>query len=105
MTEIPRENARVVKWERTSTVYPCEWQGELADGRHIYIRYRTGTFLYGIGGTPVLALDATFRKDADSQPVGEARAFLKDSEMIAEMRKFGVSFENAENIGTPCEEW
>jgi hypothetical protein len=25
--------------------------------------------------------------------------------MIAEMRKFGVSFENAERIGPACEEW
>jgi hypothetical protein len=102
----PQENVRVVRWERTQTTYPSEWRGTLADGRAIYIRYRLGVFRYAIGADPQSALLRTLETRTRSFPRGQdGGAFLADSEVIAEMRKFGVSFENAVRIGEACEKW
>jgi hypothetical protein len=35
---------------------PLEWEGQLADGRHFYFRYRYGCATLGVGDTPAAAI-------------------------------------------------
>jgi hypothetical protein len=100
-------NMRVVQWERTWTIYPCQWQGTLADGHAIYIHYRRGIFRFGIGADLDDAIEHCHDDSSRrSNPHGEyGGAFLADSLMIDEMRKFGVSFQNAARIGVACEDY
>jgi hypothetical protein len=101
---IIKQNARVVSWERTCTVFPSQWEGKMADGQAIYIRYRNGALGFGIGQSLGEAIKNHEHNLSRCHGLGGG-AFLRDSEMIAEMRALGVSFENAERIGEPCEEW
>jgi hypothetical protein len=94
---------RVVAWERTSVIFPGQWEGTIADGREIYIRHRFDRLGFGIGADLAGAL-------ANYTTVGERPSvhqygFMKDSEMITAMQDLGVSFENAERRGAPCEEY
>jgi hypothetical protein len=103
MPDLFTESARVVAWERTSHIFPGQWEGTLADGRHIYIRYRYSAMGFGIGATLDEAV-RNFRRDV-ARPMRPADSFLADSEMIALMRECGVSLENAERRGAPCEDF
>lgn len=97
------ENVRVVSWERKTLIFPGQWEGVLADGRFIYIRYRFGSLSFGIGPTEGEAVGNTQRWANAPQSVDDA--FMKDSEMIGLMSDCGVSFENAGRRGPAREEY
>lgn len=47
-----------MKWlKKTCDDCPSQWEGELEDGKFIYIRYRGGTLGYGVGKTIDKAVD------------------------------------------------
>ena len=51
--------AQVVEVERTCGSCPSQWEARLDDGRHLYIRYRRGQFVIGVGRTIDDAVDAS----------------------------------------------
>ncbi len=48
---------KVAKLEMTCGAFPSQWEGELVDGRAIYIRYRWGELVIAIAQTYQEALD------------------------------------------------
>lgn len=40
---------RILTLEQTCEFCPSQWEGELSNGKIIYIRYRFGIFSYGVG--------------------------------------------------------
>lgn len=64
--------AKIVELDQTCGAYPSQWEGKLDDGRHVYIRYRGGHGVVGIGKTADEAVDHTI--DGDSLPA-HARPF------------------------------
>lgn len=48
---------------KTSLAWPAQWEGELTDGRQIYVRYRQGWLAIGVGQTMDLATDHAMGTD------------------------------------------
>lgn len=49
--------------ELTCQACPSQWEGTLADGRHVYVRFRFGVLSVGLGATVEEArCDETFRE-------------------------------------------
>lgn len=46
--------------KRTCFACPSEWQGVLADGMKVFVRYRSGDLSIGYGPTPDEAIDNAF---------------------------------------------
>ena len=44
--------------ERTCSACPSQWEGEMVDGRSVYIRYRWGRLTVGIGNNIDEAIDS-----------------------------------------------
>lgn len=44
---------------KTCERWPAQWEGELTDGRQVYVRYRHGWLSIGLGETMDLAEDAS----------------------------------------------
>ncbi len=42
----------LIQLRRTCYASPSQWEGITEDGRHIYIRYRWGRLMMGLGQTP-----------------------------------------------------
>ncbi len=59
---------RIVRLEKTCGSYPAQWEGELKDGRCIYIRYRYGNFGIGVGKTIGTAVDEGFYMESIGDP-------------------------------------
>lgn len=51
---------RVVTLAKTCGAFPAQWDGELDDGRVVYVRYRHGWLSIGAGATEDEAVDASF---------------------------------------------
>lgn len=79
---------------RTCSACPSQWEGELEDGRFIYIRFRWGNLGYGIGDTPKNAVKNYRYGDncGDCELDGE----MSDGEMI---ERLGLKFSSTSN---PC---
>ncbi|MFZ4606093.1 MAG: hypothetical protein ACOYM5_07525 [Caulobacter sp.] len=48
---------RIVSLTQTCPTAPSQWEGELSDGRTLYVRYRHGGLSIGIGATVDRAVD------------------------------------------------
>lgn len=42
---------RVIELDRTCMAFPAQWEGRIADGRQVYIRYRNGWLSASVGTT------------------------------------------------------
>jgi hypothetical protein len=67
---------------QTCGMYPSQWEGETADGQHVYIRYRGGWLSVGVGNTPDAAVDDedTFGIDVDASTGYDG--IMEESEMM-----------------------
>lgn len=50
---------------------PAEWEATTDDGRHVYIRYRWGLLIWGIGS---ILDEAVLDADNNSIPYGDSRS-------------------------------
>lgn len=48
---------KVATLQKTCESHPAQWEGRLADGRFIYVKFRWGHLRIGIGETPAAAVD------------------------------------------------
>lgn len=55
---------KAVEFSRTCFACPSQWEGELDDGRRLYVRYRHSWLNVGVGETADDAVDVAFRPEA-----------------------------------------
>lgn len=83
---------QITKLTRTCLACPSQWEGNLADGRFIYIRYRYAHLTYGLGNT----LDEAITNDRCAIEVGNhLDGYMQMEEMLEHLMGF-VLTENAE---------
>lgn len=83
--------AKVIRMERTCDAYPSQWEGELDDGRAVFVHYRQGRGRIGIGNTVDDAVDATIEERWNEcftwQGAGDPGR-LSDAEMLVVLRGY-----------------
>ena len=80
------ECRRIVNLIQTCSASPAQWEGELEDGRAIYIRYRWGSLGFGVGATLDDAIDdCEYVKDIGEQFDG----YIAEDEMLVHLAEFG----------------
>lgn len=47
---------QLLNLKKTCDAFPAQWEAQLEDGRHVYIRYRGHVFGVGVGDTPDMAV-------------------------------------------------
>ncbi len=67
---------------------PAQWEGQLADGRYVYIRYRWGWLGVGVGYTSdyEYGLDQAYAE----QVGGDYDGFMDTKIMLTHLRKAGI---------------
>lgn len=70
---------KLISLEKTCWACPAQWEGQLEDGRYVYIRYRWGHLQVGYGNTIDEAID---NRDY-GQKIGDGfDGYLETPEMI-----------------------
>lgn len=72
----------IINLTKTCDYCPSQWEGQLADGRHVYIRCRMENFSVGVGETFQDAASAQNKvlsvQGVDLYATKDMRAFLRD---------------------------
>lgn len=76
---------RIMKIVRTCCACPSQWDAETDDGRHVYMRFRWGSFGHGIGATRDEAVDDCDYTDGLAD---EYDGFLADDKMLTVAAKY-----------------
>jgi len=61
---------KVVSLTQTTTACPTQWEGRLADGRSVYIRFRWGVLTVSVGSDPDWAIENAINRPLFRKFVG-----------------------------------
>jgi hypothetical protein len=81
MSELPRPGCKLVALAKTCNACPSQWEGATDDGRHLYVRYRSGRLGWGLGDT---IEEAVYAEPDNRQTISpdDLDGFLMTGEML-----------------------